>query len=301
MAVAAGSALLVAGFLGSVHPAFDSLSHFRAHIAVATALAALVRMASGRGAGRAIAAAALAVVAVSAITVAPYLVPSGQASAATARTYRMVQLNAQARPGTAAMLSAFAPDIVTLQEAPDSFQTNRTLMATFPHRIFCARGTYRQRGIALLSRHPFAEPPQCDEWAPHVGAAVLIDGQRVEVASQHLFWPWPYGQTTDLPILAARLRTMRSPKIIGGDFNAVPWSTTVRRIASMSGTTPVAGIGPTWLLNGLNLALRPYLGLPIDNVLTAGIDVVRVERLGPAGSDHLPVMIEFTLGGSSID
>lgn len=295
---AAGAILLVAGFLGTLHPAFDSLAHFRAHIAAATALAAVIRLLSGRGAGRPLALSALAVVVAAGVSTAPYLLPGGEAAALPAPAYRLLQFNAQSWPASAAAIVAAKPDIVTLQETPrHEFAANRQLAAAFPHRIFCTEGGFRQRGVAILSRHPFAEPPVCDEWTALVSAVVMLDGQRVRVASQHLYWPWPFSQNVDLSILASRLRSGEPTTIIGGDFNAAPWSAAVRRVASLSGTTPVPGIGPTWLLGGLNLALRPYVGLPIDNVLTSGVRIGRVERLGPTASDHLPVLVEFALEG----
>ncbi|RVD62560.1 AP endonuclease, partial [Mesorhizobium sp. M4A.F.Ca.ET.029.04.2.1] len=38
LAMMAFSAALVAGFFGTLHPAFDSFSHFRVHLAVLVAL-----------------------------------------------------------------------------------------------------------------------------------------------------------------------------------------------------------------------------------------------------------------------
>jgi endonuclease/exonuclease/phosphatase (EEP) superfamily protein YafD len=54
------------------------------------------------------------------------------------------------------------------------------------------------------------------------------------------------------------------------------------------------GIGPSWLSYRLPDAVRPWIGLPIDQVLVkGGVVPVSLEALPTAGSDHLPVLLEF--------
>ena len=58
--------------------------------------------------------------------------------------------------------------------------------------------------------------------------------------------------------------------------------------------TPMRSPGPTWLASDLPAAWRPWIGLPIDHVFSKG-DVVLYSghTLPEAGSDHLPILIEF--------
>ena len=75
----------------------------------------------------------------------------------------------------------------------------------------------------------------------------------------------------------------------------------MRRIEADGGLAHVAGIGPSWLDRRLPDALRPYAGLPIDQVIAKGdIVILSAKTLEAVGSDHLPVLVEFSLlGGAS--
>jgi len=45
--------------------------------------------------------------------------------------------------------------------------------------------------------------------------------------------------------------------------------------------------------------LRPYVGLPIDQVFSKGeVAILSAKTLESVGSDHLPVLVEFSLTGS---
>jgi endonuclease/exonuclease/phosphatase (EEP) superfamily protein YafD len=59
--------------------------------------------------------------------------------------------------------------------------------------------------------------------------------------------------------------------------------------------TPVGPAGPTWLYRMLPEFLR-FAGLPIDRVFAKGDVIVHsVATLEAVGSDHLPVLVEFSL------
>ena len=63
-------------------------------------------------------------------------------------------------------------------------------------------------------------------------------------------------------------------------------------------STHVAGIGPSWLDRRLPDVLRPYAGLPIDQVFAKGdVAILSAKTLEAVGSDHLPVLVEFSLLG----
>ena len=83
---------------------------------------------------------------------------------------------------------------------------------------------------------------------------------------------------------------------MAGDFNSVTWSHTVKRMETLTRTHHLGQIGPTWLSFKLPDFLRPYLGLPIDQVLISdNIKIVQAKRLESIGSDHLPVLVDFQL------
>ena len=88
---------------------------------------------------------------------------------------------------------------------------------------------------------------------------------------------------------------MAETSILAGDLNAAPWSAASARIADAAGMTPAGPAGPTWLYRRLPEFLR-FAGLPIDRVFTRGEVVVHsVNTLEAVGSDHLPVLVEFSL------
>jgi endonuclease/exonuclease/phosphatase (EEP) superfamily protein YafD len=64
--------------------------------------------------------------------------------------------------------------------------------------------------------------------------------------------------------------------------------------------TLMPSAGPTWIHRTLPDFLRRYAGLPIDQVFSkGGVTILSSARLEDTGSDHLPVLIEFTLPPAS--
>ncbi len=83
--------------------------------------------------------------------------------------------------------------------------------------------------------------------------------------------------------------------IMAGDCNAAPWSAAVRHLAAQGGMTVMPSVGPTWLWRRLPDTLR-FAGLPIDQVFSkGGVTVRSMRKLAPAGSDHLPILVEFSV------
>ncbi len=122
----------------------------------------------------------------------------------------------------------------------------------------------------------------------------------MDVGALHLGWPWPYKQPGQLEALSNPLGSLGDTALLAGDLNAVTWSAAVRRIETASGSVHVAGIGPSWLDRRLPDALRPYAGLPIDQVFAKGdIVILSAKTLEAVGSDHLPVLVEFSLLGGA--
>lgn len=302
LAVMALSVPLVAGFFGGLHPALDSFSHFRLHLAALMVLLALPLL-SGVFRREAVLAAVFGVAAILSVTglaVLPGLAPvhaALQPKDDLAPVYRLMQFNLRFdNIEVGKVLSTIGrerPDIITLQEAEGPIRRQLAVLdATYPYKVIC-----RHSDVVILSLRPFAESrgPGCLENSSFASASIDLGGRLVEVAAVHLHWPWPFGQSRDVERLRAPLAALGPDAIVAGDFNAVPWSATVRSIAGSAGMTNIGGLGATWIYRRLPDILRP-LGLPIDHVLTRGAIVVHSSRtLEPAGSDHLPVLIEFSL------
>ncbi|MER8437914.1 endonuclease/exonuclease/phosphatase family protein [Mesorhizobium sp. M1312] len=307
------SVALVAGFFGTLHPAFDSFSHFRAHLAVLMALCALPLLATSfrLEAATALLFAVAAFATTSNALSVPRLRPVQAAYEAEAgdqavylgdqAVYRLLQMNLRFNNSTPekvlSLIGRTQPDVITLNEVSDMWKAKLGLLASaYPYRILCPypNGVF---GVALLSRRPFAAgtQPRCDGRGAMAIATVDFGGTEVDVAAMHLTWPWPRNQSRQIGGLSGELASLGETSIMACDCNAVPWSAAVRRVADLGRLTVAPSPGPTWLYIELPDFLR-FAGLPIDLVFSKGAVLIHsVSRLEGTGSDHLPLMVEFSL------
>jgi len=303
LAMTALSAALLAGFFGTLHPAFDSFSHFRIHFSVLMALLALPLLASSfrlqAAAGLVFAIACLATTA----SALPRLWPQPAVAKPTDQAvYSLLQMNLRFNNPTPkkvlSLIGRTNPDVITLDEVSEMWTTELgTITSAYPYRILCPypNGMF---GVALLSRRPFAADtaPRCEPRGAMATATVDFGGIGVDVAAIHLSWPWPKEQYWQIGELAQTLAGLGETAIMAGDCNAVPWSAAVRRVAALGGLTVMPSAGPTWIHRTLPDILRRYAGLPIDQVFSkGGLTLLSSKRLEDTGSDHLPVLVEFTL------
>ncbi|MBB2970172.1 endonuclease/exonuclease/phosphatase family protein [Mesorhizobium sp. RMAD-H1] len=296
---------LVLGFLSHLHPALDSFAHLRAHLAVAMGVLALPLLftALWREAAMIL---LLAVTAFATTLGATQGLLSGAARARAASDsqplYSLLQLNLRYNNQDPAevlrLIAREKPDIITLQEVSVEWEPKvKLLEARYPYRQYC-RTSPNAWGVDILSRRPFAEGSQSGCVGDGLMAFARFDlgGTPVSVVALHLSWPWPFRQPRQINFVLPHLARLDDPLLIAGDFNATPWSNAVRRIEAATGTHHLSGIGPSWLHWALPAGLARYIGLPIDQVLvSSGIDVTRIGTLAPAGSDHLPVRLDFSV------
>lgn len=307
------SAALVAGFFGTLHPAFDSFAHFRVHLAVLMALCALPLLATSfrlQAATALLLAVAAFATTSNALSVprlwpvqAAYEVEAGDQAVLPAdkTVYRLLQMNLRFNNATPekvlSLIGRTQPDVITLDEVSDMWKAKLGLLASaYPYRILCPypNGVF---GVALLSRRPFAAgtQPRCDGRGAMAIATVDFGGTDVDVAAMHLIWPWPRNQSRQIGGLSGEFASLGETSIMACDCNAVPWSAAVRRVAGLGKLTVAPSPGPTWLPIKLPEFLR-FAGLPIDLVFSKGAVLIHsVSRLENTGSDHLPLMVEFSL------
>lgn len=299
------SAPLVAGFLGAWHPAFDALAHLRAHLAVVTALSALPALVLGyrkeAAAAIVLGAAAFATASSGAILPGPGEVEAAFGlKAEDGAVYRLLQLNLRFDNRTPekvlSMIGRTQPDVVTLEEVSERWNEQLArISAAYPHRVACA-GASTVGTVAILSRRPFAAVGACRPTGDLATAEIDLGGRTITVATVHLAWPWPSGQSAQIDSLAASLAGLGSPALLAGDLNATPWSHAAARVAQAGGLMHVGGSTPTWLHRRLPASLRRWIGLPIDHVFAKGaVAVHSVRILDDVGSDHAPVLVEFSL------
>lgn len=297
---------LTFGYLGRLHPAFDSFSHFRIHLAAAMLVVALPLLALRfrPEAVFAILFGAAAIVQTIGLPGASGVAPvRASATGEMEAVYRLLHINLRYdNPTPEAALSligSLRPDAVTLTEVSERWaQTLTRIEAAYPYRLICPRPA-EIGGVAILSRRPFATElePYCGDRGAFAHARLDLGGRTLDVAALHLGWPWPFEQPWQVPRVTPLLAGLGDTAIVAGDLNAVPWSRTVGRIAAAAGNARVLrGIGPTWLDRRLPAWLRPRIGLPIDNVMVkGGVLPVGLGTLDAVGSDHLPVLLEFML------
>jgi endonuclease/exonuclease/phosphatase (EEP) superfamily protein YafD len=303
LALVAGiGAALTFGYLGGLHPAFDSFSHLRLHLAGLLLL--LVPFLAALG-FRPEAMFALLLGLAAPIQTVALLAATGGIEAqdkAGPATYRLLHLNLRYdNPTPEAVLSMIGqsrPDVVTLTEVSDLWIGKLALIeAAYPHQLICPKPTFIG-GVAILSRRPFADrtQPHCGNRGAFAHAGVDFGGETVEIAALHMGWPWPFEQPWQIPRLEPLLHEIGRTAIIAGDLNAVPWSHAARRLAAAADARLLHGIGPSWLHRVMPQALLRWVGLPIDNVMVKGrVMPGTLDTLGDVGSDHRPVMMEFSL------
>ncbi|MGH6861974.1 MAG: endonuclease/exonuclease/phosphatase family protein [Phyllobacterium sp.] len=298
---------LVLGFFGAAHPAFDSFAHLRMHLAVLMALSAVPALILGLW-REGLMAIVLALTALATVLVPPSA-PSNAAEAssrmepAAGAEYKLLQLNLrydnQQQADVFRLIARQAPDIITLQEVSDLWRPRlKAIEARYPYSFYCPNRS-RIGGAAILSRRPFAlgSTPICVDSLVAL-ARVDFGGRSAVVTSLHLDWPWPFAQDWNVEEIRPYLSRLEGPVIIAGDFNAVPWSQTLRAITEASRTRIAEGLRPSWLINGTLAHAARWLGLPLDHILVSDrIGAARVEALDPVGSDHLPLLLRFSIEG----
>jgi endonuclease/exonuclease/phosphatase (EEP) superfamily protein YafD len=295
---------LVGGLFGRQHPAFDSLAHFRVHLAALLVVAALPLLALRRVRRHGLVAALFGSAAILTVTGLPGL-GSVQASYQPRDTlspaYRLLHLNLRfdnPQPGKVlSLIGRVRPDVVTLNEVSAMWAEKLALLSGgYPYRIVCTMDN-RAGGVAILSLRPFAEGTQgrCLDGGTFATATVDLGGRLVEVGALHLHWPWPFSQSRQIDDMAPLLAETAQTAILAGDLNATPWSAAAARIADAGDMTRIGPAGPTWIHWLLPEFLR-FAGLPIDSVFAKGdVTVHSVDTLEAVGSDHLPVLLEFSL------
>lgn len=301
---------LVAGFFGEFHPAFDSFSHFRAHLAALMSVFSLAVIVSGLRKEGAIALLFGVAAFATTLSTSPW---AGKVSAAASpdadsAVYKLLQLNLRFdNPEPALVLSLIGrvqPDVIAFEEVSAMWRDRlKVLEAAYPYQIRCDAPKWIG-GVVILSRRPFVPPSgeTCLGNGSMAYTVVDFGGQAVAITALHLEWPWPFAQARQIDSLAPVLAQLPETALVVGDMNAATWSATVRRIARIGNLGIVPSIGPTWLPRKLPNALRPLIGLPIDHVLSKGVIAVRgVQTLDFVGSDHLPVMVEFSLTSKAPD
>lgn len=295
LALLAAAGGVAAGFLGFLHTAFDTLAHFRLHGSAAiVAGAPLLAFRRPRWPAALFLIAGLAGIVASATGL---RYPSGQALATGQKVYRALHMNLyydnSAPERFIALVRETRPDMVAVTEVTQAWLRRlEGLSDMLPHMRRCTEwGKFG--GTMILSRFAIAGQ-ECGVRGTLSLVRMEIDGNALTFGEAHLRWPWPASGPRQIEANAPLLAQIGPTALVAGDFNATTWSDQLARFASHGGLKIHGGIGPTWIADPMPASLARWIGLPIDNVLWKGrVRIVSARTLAPAGSDHLPVLVEF--------
>lgn len=200
-----------------------------------------------------------------------------------------------------ATVRRYDPDIVFLMEYSDAVQgAIEGAFADYPHRLI--RPSRFTMGLALFSRLPIesAEVHRAEETRiPVFEVQLLADGAPFTVVGGHPWAPqpqWGALHRLQMELITRVAEAAAPPLIVAGDFNAAPWSHTMRALAERADARPVARE------LGLTKTFRPVpgFGLPLDHVLvSAAWQVLALEYGPPGGSDHAPLIVDLRLGSGA--
>ncbi len=277
--------LFAASFAGALHPIGDSLSVFRYLIAFGVMTGAILAV---RGWRRSLGVVVLTL----AVFIEPLAASLSPLFVGPRGTYSLYQKNMfyqnDDHDGLIRDIDTLAPDFVTLQEvAGANMPVYRHLVATFETAALCSRSG--RASLAVMSQFPSTgKPPICSDQAGFLAVQVETPDGPVWLAAIHLRWPWPKEQAQNVEAIVPILAELDGPIIMAGDFNAVPWSYAMIRLARASRTERVGPILRTLV------GISPFLRIPIDHVLVPGGQGTLQTR-PELGSDHLGLLATFNL------
>lgn len=192
-------------------------------------------------------------------------------------------------------LAEQSADIVAIQEfSEDDKDLTARLYALFPHH------TQPAPDLVILSRHAIrAEKATLVEDHAIVRATLDVNGTKLSVWGVH---PATLRTVSDLAARNYYLATLaymatgvNEPIVMLGDFNATQWDPYFARLKRRGNLHEEARMLPLPTRMGVRSGL-PFLGAPIDHILTNGMNVLSDCHTGPAmGSDHRPLICSLTL------
>lgn len=289
----------VLGFFGSWHYLIDLFSHYRLIYALAIGLGFLIAVAQKQ---RRLAVAWGIGFLINAVPVAGVFLPSPAEPGAQARPMRVMFVNVlrKNQDKTRAMQGILAADaeIVVAVEVDHLWgdAMKEALSTKWPHFKVADRSD--NFGIAIFSKMPLESVDVFESpgnYVPSLRAVFTPGSKKCVIYGTHPFPPLSVftheGWQVHMADLARRIEAESDPTIVVGDFNSTNWSANYRWFVARTGLVDTQqGIGPqaSWPTE------LPYLGIPIDHVLTSKSIGTARRRIGSYnGSDHRPVIADL--------
>ncbi len=295
--------LIAAGFLGVLHPAFDTLSHIRAHLAVTLGFVAVILSVFSCNSRRLGLICYLVAFSAFASTVTGYPVAAKIQTPVNGKpVYKLLHFNIlwsnQNKDELIEWVRQAEPDFISITEASHRWKRKlKALEVTWPHKLDCDDREIRG-GLIIYSRYPFIKDSEhCSKKMVYGSVAVALDQEAsLDLASVHFRWPWPRAGARQVGLIMPTFEKLKPDTVLAGDFNATPWSHQVGSLAKAGRLRIVPGIGPSWIFGQVPEWLAAIIGFPIDNALVGKqIRVLEAARGPRLGSDHFPYVMTFQL------
>jgi endonuclease/exonuclease/phosphatase (EEP) superfamily protein YafD len=293
----------LAGLLGEFHFLFDLASHFRVQAGVVTFLggAILALFGSTRfGALSFFAGIALL------LSTYPYFLPAPIPPAGLPVRRLLIMNVLKQNPQKQAVIDYLLeqdPDVMMLFETDAAWESalSPALADRWPHQQTVLRDDYF--GVCLYSKQGWSTVRVVELTSSKVPVIDVKfepeDQPNWRLIGTHGHWPFgsrSWAVRNEQFAAVADMVTERIPArtLVVGDLNCTPWSPNFRPFANRANLRSAA-LGKklrfTWFAVPIPLA-----GLPIDHVLVGDEIGVLAHRVGPPlGSDHLPVIVDFTV------
>ena len=294
-------------WLGFVSYKFDALSHFRLHYAFFSGL--LLVMAATLNARKSVILAGLLVASnLAGALIYPYKPISSETPKNNTVTVKIMSINTRNYvnniDGIVRQIMRESPDIVMMQEVPDwKSPILYRLREAYPWQTDCVH-LHRCR-VAMLSKHPWKRAFAQLYGSHHTAIGVAEFGAALgnaRIMTVHLHRPLFSDQLAQFTELKPFLFNSDGPVVVGGDFNAAPWSWMLRATVKSTGLLPLGGLNPTWPAHGFDSyrlggkCLICFAQIQIDHFLGSRDVEVKSTRAGASvGSDHLPLIAEIML------
>ncbi len=296
------SLFTVAGYYSGA----DILSHFRLHYAAALLLIALILVSGGL---RRLALAAFLLAGLN-LASALHYAHKPLVTKSTGRPLKVITLNtlywARNSDAIVEFLGNESPDLIFLQELrADKLSILRRLAKAYPWQKHCAH--QEGCGLAVLSRHRWQAAATAfigDSKGRYIWARFGSEFANLTVADIHLRWPYFSNQKADLDALHRDLEKSHGPLLIAGDFNATPWSGTLRSFTRSAKLLPAGPYRPTWPVRKFAKGVICGLCIPqlqIDHIFVSDEMRVLSSHTGPrVGSDHLPLIVKLIVPSQAV-
>ena len=294
------SAATLIGFAGRFWWFFELFSHFRLQYLFALTIVSILLLPGGKL--RLASVFGLCAILNFAVIV-PYYIGARKAVEGVPPVLRAVSINVNTANKSYDLVRQYvletSPDFLLLVEVDDAWLNGiADVERLYPYRISQPQGD--NFGIALYSRHPCKTCKVLDLGGvgiPSIVGEFELNGGNLTIVGTHPLPPkgseYASLRNGQLDALAGHMAGLSGHKMLLGDLNATPWSPQFRKLlrqATLSDSAKGFGLQLTW-------PSFSYLQrIPIDHCLISS-DIGIVNRsVGPdIGSDHFPIMIDFTI------